>query len=191
MQQKNSAGRRFKELREVITLLCQRCHERSASLHFTKIVNGGKSEIHLCEKCAKEQGDFLIPNGQPFDFTQLLSGFLNMASLNSSQAQNPSTALRCDVCGMTYHQFTKIGRFGCPSCYTSFASRLEALLRRIQSSTSHTGKIPVRAGEQVKIRKGLEKLRKELEQAVLLEQFERAAELRDQIRLMERKIQDK
>ncbi|MCL6446387.1 MAG: UvrB/UvrC motif-containing protein, partial [Alicyclobacillus sp.] len=88
-----------------------------------------------------------------------------------------------------YNQFTQTGLFGCPNCYNSFAPRLEPLLRRIQSNVSHTGKVPARAGKQVKTRKELERLRKELQQSVNAEQFERAAQLRDQIRALEQQLE--
>ncbi len=159
-------------------------------MHFTKIINGEKTEYHMCEVCAKEQGDLgsMFSKGmQSFDFNQLLSGLLNMES-SPGFTVPPTTALRCEHCGMTYNQFTKVGRFGCTHCYDSFAPRLEPLLRRIQTGTTHTGKVPVRAGEQVKVRKDLDRMRKELQQCVATEQFERAAELRDQIRNLEQKL---
>ena len=40
-------------------MICEECHEREASLHFTKIINGEKTEFHICEHCAKEKGEFL------------------------------------------------------------------------------------------------------------------------------------
>ncbi|MCL6593664.1 MAG: UvrB/UvrC motif-containing protein, partial [Alicyclobacillus sp.] len=95
---------------------------------------------------------------------------------------------RCDHCGMTYEQFAKLGRFGCPHCYDSFQGRLEPLLRRIQSSTNHTGKVPLRAGKHVQLKKQLQRLRHELQQAVHLEQFEQAAKLRDEIRRLEQQL---
>lgn len=169
-------------------MLCQRCQERQATVHVTQIMGGEKTGYHLCEQCAKEKGDLMNQAlSHPFDFNQLLSGLLNMES--SPGFSPPVThTLQCDSCGMTYSQFTKIGRFGCPDCYDSFSTRLEPLLRRIQSSTSHTGKIPVRSGETVKLRKSLEMLRKNLQEAIASEQFERAAEIRDQIRSLSGQI---
>ncbi|MCL6548638.1 MAG: UvrB/UvrC motif-containing protein [Alicyclobacillus sp.] len=170
-------------------MVCQRCQQRPATVHFTKIVGGEKSEYHLCEVCAKEKGElnFFTKAAQAFDFNHLLSGLLNMESSPGFNAP-VATALRCSRCGMTYNQFTQVGRFGCPHCYESFAQRLEPLLRRIQSSTSHTGKVPVRSGEKVKVKKSLERLRKELQQCVSMEQFERAAQIRDQIRALEQQF---
>lgn len=171
-------------------MLCQRCQERPATVHFTSIVGGEKSAYHLCEQCAKEKGDVLVKAAKAFDFNHLLSGLLNMES-SPGFATPPPTTLRCDVCGMTYHQFTQLGRLGCPQCYDSFAQRLEPLLRRIQSDTSHSGKVPLRTGERVKVRKNLDRLRKELQQSIAQEQFERAAQLRDEIRQMEQHVDQK
>lgn len=86
---------------------------------------------------------------------------------------------------MTYNQFTQLGRFGCPDCYDNFASRLEPLLRRIQTGNSHSGKVPTKSGEKIQQQRRLEALRRELQQAVAEENFERAAELRDEIRTLE------
>lgn len=167
-------------------MLCNRCHQREATVFLTKIVNGEKSQYHLCEVCAKEQGEIFSQAAQGFHFNNLLSGLLNMES--SPVAAPSTTALRCDSCGMTYQQFTQIGRFGCPECYHNFAARLEPLLRRIQSSSEHTGKVPLRCGEQVKLKQQLETLRRDLKQAVMLEQFEEAARLRDEIRDLEQRM---
>lgn len=169
-------------------MLCERCHERQATVHFTKIVGGEKSGYHLCEQCAREAGDFIAKAAQAFDFNQLLSGLLNMESSPGYSAPQAANA-RCETCGMTYSQFTQLGRFGCPDCYENFAARLDPLLRRIQSNTRHTGKVPTRTGEHVKFRKSLEQMRKELQQAVGTEQFERAAELRDKIRALEQQLE--
>lgn len=173
-------------------MLCQRCQERPATVHVTKIVGGEKSGYHLCEQCAKEKGDFIsqVASVQAFDFNHLLSGLLNMESSPGINQQTVPTTLRCSNCGMTYNQFTQVGRFGCPDCYDNFSMRLDPLLRRIQSSTNHTGKVPLRSGEKLKQRKSLEKLRKDLQQAIAVEHFELAAEIRDQIRKLEQQMHD-
>lgn len=165
-------------------MLCQQCKERPATVHFTKIVSGEKSEFHLCEVCAQEKGDFFAKAAQAFNFNHLLSGLLNMESSPGIPATH-APAPRCEKCGLSYAQFTQMGRFGCPDCYDSFSGRLDPLLRRIQSSESHTGKVPVRAGEQVKVRKRLQQLRQDLQRAISMEQFEQAAKIRDEIRGLE------
>ena len=36
-------------------MMCQECQMRPATVHITKIVNNQKSQIHLCEECAKQK----------------------------------------------------------------------------------------------------------------------------------------
>ncbi len=40
-------------------MLCPECGKRPATIHYTKIVNGEKSEFHLCEVCAQEKGEHM------------------------------------------------------------------------------------------------------------------------------------
>jgi formylmethanofuran dehydrogenase subunit E len=44
-------------------MICQQCGERIASVKFTQIINGEKSEILLCSTCASESNNisFNIP----------------------------------------------------------------------------------------------------------------------------------
>lgn len=172
-------------------MICERCHERNATVHVTKIVNDEKTGYHLCEQCAKEQGEILNPfiAGNAFDFNKLLSGLLTMES-SSGYTQVQTNQLRCATCGMTYNQFTQIGRFGCPDCYDNFSARLEPLLRRIQTQNRHTGKTPVQSVGKLQQQRQMDALRKSLQQAVANEQFERAAELRDEIRAIEQSSEE-
>jgi protein arginine kinase activator len=60
-------------------MICQECNQRPAALHFTKIINGEKTEVNLCEKCAQEKGEmFMINGGSGFTFNNLLAGLLNI-----------------------------------------------------------------------------------------------------------------
>ena len=36
-------------------MLCNECEKNNATVHITKILNGVKTESHLCEECAKKQ----------------------------------------------------------------------------------------------------------------------------------------
>ncbi len=35
---------------------CEHCNEREATTHIKKIINGNKTELHLCSECAAELG---------------------------------------------------------------------------------------------------------------------------------------
>lgn len=171
-------------------LLCQECGNKQASLHFTKIVQGEKTEFHLCDACAREKGDLLpgTPNG--FSIHHLLSGLMDFEPTSKSGADvaQQSKEIRCENCGLTYAQFAKLGKFGCSSCYEYFAPGLDPILKRVHGNTVHVGKIPKRAGGVIQKKRELLQLKKELERCIDQEEFERAADLRDRIREMETKI---
>lgn len=171
-------------------MLCQECGKRPASLHFSKIVNGEKSEYHLCESCAREKGE-LIPGTQGgFSIHNLLSGLLNFETVEQGKREASTENLRCEECGMTYSQFSKLGRFGCSSCYKYFNSRLDPLFKRVHGSTAHTGKVPVRVGGEIRTKRQLEDLKRRLQESISHEEFETAAKLRDEIRGLERQINE-
>ncbi len=165
-------------------MVCQDCGKRPSTLHFTKIVNGEKSEYHLCEACAREKGDVIpgTPNG--FSIHNLLSGLMDFESVTKGASKAPQQ-LRCDTCGLTYLQFSKLGRFGCADCYTNFRHKLEPLLKRIHGNTSHNGKIPRRIGGEFRFKREINRLKLLMMQAIDQEEFERAAQIRDQVRAIE------
>ncbi|EIT84088.1 UvrB/UvrC protein [Fictibacillus macauensis ZFHKF-1] len=174
-------------------MYCQECHERPATLHFTKILNGQKMEFHICEQCAKEKGEFL-PGSNSFSIHQLLSGLLYGDSAIPGAAGaglQPSTGLSCPECGMTYQQFAKTSRFGCSQCYRVFDPKLDSVLRRLHGgNTKHAGKIPKRLGNGLQEKREIEKLKQAMQQYIVHEEFEKAAETRDRIRQIEKQISE-
>lgn len=174
-------------------MICQECNQRPAALHFTKIINGEKTEVHLCEKCAQEKGDMFIFNGgSGFAFNNLLAGLLNIDPTFQKPDQNPfqqEEILQCNQCEMTFSQFLKVGRFGCAECYETFKDQLKPVLRRLHSGNwSHSGKIPKRIGGEIHLKKQIEDLKNNLRELISQEEFEKAAEIRDEIRLLEKKL---
>lgn len=170
-------------------MFCQECGKRPATLHFTKIVNGDKTEFHICESCAREKGEGIPGTPNSFSIHSLLSGLLDFNSPGSAaQSHLSPQSVRCEECGLTYAQFSKIGRFGCSNCYSAFSDRLDPLLKRVHSSTTHSGKVPKRSGGQIKCKREIERLRRDLQTYIEQEEFESAAELRDRIRELERKL---
>lgn len=166
---------------------CQECGKKPATLHFTKIVNGEKTEIHLCDSCAREKGEFIPGTANGFSIHNLISGLLDFDPKSPSPLNSVNKAIHCEECGMTYTQFSKMGRFGCSSCYNHFAERLDPLLRRIHGNTSHVGKIPKRSAGHIQAQREIEQLKKELLALIEREEFEKAASIRDEIRQLEKK----
>jgi protein arginine kinase activator len=162
-------------------LVCDNCGSTEAVVHLTQIVNNQMSTHRLCEKCAAEKG--LESTAEPVNFP--LTDFLaQMGSETVSGSDASSTS--CSFCGLTFADFRETGRLGCPHCYETYAPHLQKLLRRVHGGTQHVGKIylpPDPTSSELERR--LDGLRRKLQRAVESEDFERAAELRDEIRTLE------
>ncbi|RJR10131.1 hypothetical protein C4588_03870 [Candidatus Parcubacteria bacterium] len=177
-------------------MVCQECKERPATLHVTKVINGEKSEVHICEQCAQEKGNMsMFSGGSGFSLNNLIAGLLNSEQLISNKKPEEfkeAKVLQCERCKMTFPQFTKIGRFGCSECYRTFEDKMQPILKRFHSgNTVHAGKIPKRIGGSMHVRKEIDALKEELKELILQEEFESAANIRDKIRELEKKLSDK
>ncbi len=168
-------------------MLCQECRKRPATVHITRIVNGRKTEMDLCEQCAREQGEFDLFTEPQFPIQSFLAGLLGQ-HLQSHAAAQASVQPKCDNCGLTYQEFAQAGRFGCSRCYERFGERLDPVLRRIHGASQHAGKVPARTGGAIKVRRDLRDRRDSLAKAVAAEDFEKAARLRDEIRKLEKEL---
>ncbi len=154
---------------------CQNCNEREANTHIQKIINGKKTEYHLCEKCASELGDFSFSFSDDFD--NFFGNFFNTSSKNLKM---PVKNL-CPECQMSLRDFSTKGLLGCGKCYESFKEALSKPLRQIHGSVSHTGKIPQKSMKKISTKQKIQKLQAELDAAVSNQEFEKAATLRDKI----------
>lgn len=183
-------------------MLCERCGKNPATVHYTQVINGVKYEVNICSECAKEIGAAMGNSFQgmmqgfmpiffntgmftePFGLGNFLSGFMDWGLPTELDEKD----LKCDTCGMTYSQFKKTGFLGCPQCYSTFRDRLNPLIKRIHGSNAHVGKVPRRTGGDLRIKKEIEDLKAQLDESVKREEFEKAAELRDKIKELEKKL---
>ena len=160
---------------------CDECGNDEAVVHLTQIENNEMNVVHLCESCAAERG--LDTGSEPAGLP--LTDFLAEMTADP-QPSAPSMTERCSFCGLTFADFRETGRLGCPQCWTTFHSHLKGLTRRIHGDSVHQGKVYLPLDPTASDReRRLGALREQLERAVGAEDFERAAELRDEIRQME------
>ncbi|MDU4960955.1 MAG: UvrB/UvrC motif-containing protein [Sporomusaceae bacterium] len=165
-------------------MLCDDCQKRPACVHITKVNNNQKTEKHLCEYCAQKTGEFTFTSESGLSVQDLLKGMFNQG-----YAEAPQKTVVCPNCGMSYGDFSHNGKIGCSVCYSTFADRLERMLRRIHGANVHTGKVPARTGGALVARQNLKKMKRRLEMYIAREEYENAAKLRDEIREMERQLE--
>ncbi len=92
---------------------------------------------------------------------------------------------------MTFDQFIKVGRFGCSHCYETFKNELNPILKRVHSgNVEHHGKVPERMGGTIHIKRKILQLKSELQRLISEEEFEKAAETRDEIRSLEKDVKN-
>jgi protein arginine kinase activator len=176
---------------------CNLCQKNPATVHLTEIVDDQMSELHLCDDCARKKS---VQMEQQFGLSDLLGGLVEYGKQLSGTEKTPGV-LQCSACGLTYEDFRKIGRLGCGECYTSFSKQLGTLLKRIHGASQHVGKAPAGApaatpaqspAPQPKAARPIKtvdiaELKVRLQEAVLKEEFEEAAHLRDLIKEMEKR----
>jgi protein arginine kinase activator len=171
-------------------VICNLCGTQEATIHLTEIVNNQMIEIHLCESCAQEKGTDFKTHFQMGDLMTTLMGSADKPAKGIAGGEK-RLAGKCPECGLTYEEFGKTGRLGCPFCYEAFAKFLMPLIKRVQRSLQHIGKkpqysssLPAPASAFVT---DLKLLQERLKKSIQLEAFEDAAKIRDEIRQLEDK----
>lgn len=167
-------------------MLCDNCKKNEATVHIKKLINGAKQEYSLCDGCANELKEMNFADissiglSNTFTVQDLLSGIIDYVN-QSSQSTTVNIPI-CKNCGMSYTEFKKTGLMGCSECYESFKASLIPIIKRVQGNIEHVGKIPKKSGEVILGKRQLLKLREDLNKAISLEEYEKAAEIRDEIR---------
>lgn len=159
-------------------MVCQSCGENPATIHLTEIKSAEERvELNFCEACATAKG---IANE-----VALPSMLADMVS--AAAGRQVGENLGCPHCGLSFKEFRRKGRLGCPMDYEAFAEPLTAMLRKMHGgSTHHTGRLPRGRAEAATTRsERLLQLRRDLQEAVSSEQYEEAARLRDEIQVIE------
>lgn len=166
-------------------MICDDCQKRPACVHITKVNNNHKVEKHLCEYCAQKAGEFNFTADAGLSVQDLLKGMFSQGFVENQQ----KTISVCSNCGMSYSDFSHNGKIGCSVCYSTFADRLERMLRRIHGANAHTGKVPHRIGGDLAAKQKLKKMKRQLEAYIANEEYENAAKLRDEIRVLEKQLE--
>lgn len=168
-------------------MLCQNCGKNEATTHIKQVVNGDTAEQHLCADCAQQLGYGNMFSGFGLSLADMFGGFFG----ESAQSKGvPAPQERCQKCGSSFHDIVRDGRVGCADCYRTFYDRLKPSLQRIHGKVTHNGKVKQHSAQQAKPAvldevDTLAQYRQEMQEAIQVQDFERAAELRDKIKQLE------
>jgi protein arginine kinase len=125
-------------------------------------------DIALCETCANGRGISAGKGALELNIDDLIG-----SSLAESSPSGPST---CPNCGLELASLRREGRLGCSECASHFSAEIERALGRRASSFSEAESFPTGAPRS--------KLLRELDEALLSEDYEAAARLRDELALI-------
>ena len=160
-------------------MLCSNCGIKDANFHYKHISNGQQVELHLCAECAKELG-YIKEKENLFGFPSFLGDFLS----SPKAVQSP---VSCPECGTSFDKVRRTGFLGCDKCYEVFAKPIETMLSKMQPSTIHKGRLSGTDGKKIERANTLKTLKEDLKRAIIEENYENAAVLRDKIKEIEAK----
>jgi len=175
-------------------MLCEKCGQKEATFYYHENVNGQERSYKLCRSCAKEMessGAFGTAESHGFGDAWWSEGFFadpfkSMSTLLSGVlgGGRQTEEKRCPDCGLRFREFASAGMAGCPRCYEAFEKELENTVYKLHGHASHRGRVPARLQAEQDLKSRVEALEKERDQAVLAEDYERAAAIRDQLKLL-------
>jgi protein-arginine kinase activator protein McsA len=185
--------------------------DKARVYHITEIENEQWVSFDLCQDCIQQ---YLVQQDDPTHKTvnllqNILKSVKNLFDALKKPEVEPEPELepiqppepiivpepqqaKCPVCGSTFAQLAATMKMGCANCYKTFSTPTGHVVRTLQGSVKHVGKRPKTHEPTHHSRKkvlptkylGLKQI--QLKWAVQEENYERAAEIRDQINEFER-----
>ena len=165
--------------------LCEECGVNEACYTISVMMGGQITQRHLCADCMAKMNMNLAAGNVKHLLSAIMSaisGGVEEAAASAGEAAEETPAIVCERCGTSLKQFTKSGKLGCPSCYQAFREQLTPMLQQIHGRVQHAGRKPLDDEGAQRRRALYDRLSRQLEQAVAMEDFETAAVLRDQLR---------
>lgn len=164
-------------------------------MFLTQIVNGQVTELAFCEACAKAKGLFdpqslsFAEKFFPEQFKEKLDNLMRELSQPAEKGRtqlpptSPNMLTECPTCHFTLEDFRRTERLGCSDCYTVFAQELtNAPSAEVAKSGQEDHAEASAASPAPEATPSLMQLKARLQEAIVREDYETAARLRDQIK---------
>lgn len=179
---------------------CEICKKKEAII-FVKEVIFGETKTHaLCEDCAKKHKETLMPSSMQID--KLIQSLMNFAEEEIKDKKTNKKIIkkqktkRCEKCGSTYDEVIVSGWPGCEYCYKTFEKELLEIVAKTSKEITYVGDFPKSTNKKNVNNKNddkekIIKYKVELNDAIKIEDYEKAAMLRDKIKKLEAKNKKK
>jgi len=145
---------------------CQNCGKNEINFHYSSNVNGCVTETHLCSECAAKQG---------YDFGRIFSSDFFRNDYFPMGLRNPFLAIPMFGFGMAA-PFLRAPQMGLPPEECGCGGTCEA---------PNQENPPAEVDGEMRKRREINVIREQMRLAAEKEDFEKAAELRDEIRKLE------
>jgi len=152
-------------------MVCQVCEKKTARFHSQKLINNEVVQVHLCRECLEKSNGHELLNGIDDKSSFVFDGLLKQKDEN----RRSLARVKCPQCGTSIEDLRKTKLLGCSHCYSTFKNVISK--DHMKAAAPHQKELLRDSVSQKLIH-----LKTELQQAVEIEDFEKAAELRDKIR---------
>ncbi len=181
--------------------MCDICNQNPATHRVINFTNKKKEVQDICDDCYHKR-----QQGNTIDIFKAMVGGPSEVK-RTAQPQHV-----CRACGTTSANFIKTGLVGCDNCYVDLAPEILQMIRATQGQINHLGKSPINTeklealetvevqaetspetkviNEEPVVESEQLKLKKALEAAVQMEDYEKAIELRDKLAAMTEENED-
>jgi protein arginine kinase activator len=175
-------------------MICEHCGKNEVEILVKQMMDQEVKRLGLCRQCAEDLG-FIAPAMPSITISFSLSDGAprprKQRRAQPRKREQTFDSLVCPVCGVKFSSFRDEGLLGCPRCYEEFRVPLGAYLQKTQGAESHwiasdvfddiglVSRGDENPAAEAPDRDDIARLRRELDEAVSVEDYERAAMLRD------------
>jgi len=166
-------------------MLCGKCHKNRATVRYAEVVDGKVQDLHLCPACLAKHQDEV---GVGFELAKPGPVPSHRREWASAKREPVLSREQCKTCGLALQEVVDSSKVGCSTCYETFAEQIEVLFKGLHAGTRHRGKTPRVDDSRARVRADLQTKRALLRSALRTENYEEAAHLRDEIRVLEKEL---
>ena len=160
---------------------CDGCQKKEAALVLHMITNGQVATRSLCIDCAKKAHQEMAQAFSTMGMT--MSGMEEMrgAAKDPAKEKLRLPTMICATCRTAYEDINDEIVFGCPNCYQAFHQKVVDYLSSIRG-VEKTSKVEIQEDSTIVMHVTEIELQERLDQALRIEDYEQAANLRDRLK---------
>jgi protein arginine kinase activator len=160
-------------------MICEVCHQKNADIVFKTVTGNQVATKAMCMSCAYSMQQDMIKMFMALGFRQDQVE----EHLDTAEPQQTMPRFLCTHCGRSFEQLDENSMAGCASCYEAMQSEMDKYLKDSKQVIPQS-EMPGQPEEESTVaeeKDSLLDLKYKMIEAVVNEEYEEAAQLRDQI----------